>query len=687
MKGRTVIIALSFFFVSTFSSALTLARVENAAFEPVACNTFDIAEHAPGAVEGDDVACGFLIVPESRDELDGKTIKLGVVIIKSTADNPAPDPLILTQGGPGGSGIELFAFLADPSNTLGQLLRVNRDLIAFEQRGPRYSEPFLFCDEAFEEGLGTLERRLSDEEDARLTLDAYKACRARFEGDGINLAAYNSFENAADVATLAEVLGYEQINFYGVSYGTMLGQHLMRLRPDLLRSVVLDGVVPLQINPNQAAPTSKNRSFSLLFEACAADPDCNRYYPDLEQVLFETVAQLNQSPAQIALVDLETQQSYDVVLDGDDLIGLITQLFYVTEAIPALPNMIYEARAGEFDLAQLVLGLLIFDRSQADGMYMSVMCAEDFDFQVDELDLTGVRPEFAVDEKMRTEITLQICTNWAVPQLGPVADEPVASDIPALLFSGNFDPITPPANGKTMARILGNAYNFTFPINGHGAFLGGDCPTQIMRDFLNNPGLEPDARCVDDPAAPEFFTPANTLMSPGATFLLKGVNRFLANPTDSANFRLVILPLAAPTLLWFGLLLFPVIWFAGWLVNVLRKKPGDKRWPARLAPWVGVLLAILIFAFAGLLLVSVGMAEFAGIFAATAGLSRSFAWIFTLPWLIAVVTVIMTVLAVVSWIKRYWGLLARIYYSLTALTALIYTILLANFGLMTVLFS
>jgi pimeloyl-ACP methyl ester carboxylesterase len=652
-------------------SAPALARVENAAFEPVACNTFDIAEHAPGAVEGDDVACGFLIVPESRDEPDGKTIKLGVVIIKSTADNPAPDPLILTQGGPGGSGIELFAFLADPSNTLGQTFRANRDLIAFEQRGTRYSEPFLFCDEAFEEGLGALEQQLSDEEDARLALDAYEACRARFEADGINLAAYNSFENAADVATLAEVLGYEQINFYGVSYGTMLGQHLMRLRP----------------NPNQEAPASKNRSFSLLFEACAADPDCNRYYPDLEQVLFDTVAQLNQSPARIALVDLETQQGYNVVIDGDDLIGLVTQLFYVTEAIPALPNMIYEARAGEFDLAQLVLGLLIFDRSQADGMYMSVMCAEDFDFQVDELDLTGVRPEFAADEKTGTEITLQICTNWAVPQLGPLADEPVASDIPTLLFSGNFDPITPPVNGETMARILGNAYNFTFPINGHGAFLGGECPTQIMRDFLNDPDVEPDARCISDPAAPEFFTPANTLMSPGATFLLKGINRFLANPADPENIRQVVVPLAAPTLLWFGLLLFPLVWFVGWLGNLLRKKPGDKRWLARLAPWVGVLLTILVFAFAGLLLVSVGAAEFAGIFAATAGISRSFAWIFILPWLIASAAVLMVGLAVISWTKRYWGLPARIYYSLTALLALIYTVSLINFDLMTVLLS
>ena len=672
-------------FVHGKSEAMAQASVPG--FEPVSCDTFELNQHAPGAVQGQDVECGFLIVPENRAEPSGKTIKLGLVIIKSTADNPAPDPLILTQGGPGGSGIELYASLADPNNELGQILRADRDLIAFEQRGTRYAEPFLFCREAFDEGIRTLEQQLSDEEETRLTLAAYEACRIRLSSEGIDLAAYNSLENAEDVAALAEALGIGQLNFYGVSYGTMLGQHLMRLHPNLLRSVILDAIVPLQVNPNQEAAVSKNRSFSLLFDACAADPDCNRYFPNLEQVLFDTVERLNQDPARVPVADLETQQSYNVVLDGDDLLGLLTQLLYVTEAVPALPNMIYAAQNDEFDLAQLVMGLLIFDRSQADGMYMSVMCAEDFDFRIEELDLTGVRPNFAADEKTGTAAVLQVCANWDVPQLGPTADAPVVSNIPTLLFSGSFDPITPPRYGDTLDQRLTNSYSFTFPSNGHGAFLGGECSTRMMRDFLNDPTVEPDARCVNDPPAPVFFTPANTLMTPGATFLLKGVNQFIANPTEPENIFRVLVPLVAPSLIWFGLLLFPLLWLIGWLINWLRQKPRDRRRLARLAPWVGVLLTILVIVFVGSLLWSVGAAEFAGIFAATAGIHRSFAWVFTLPWLIAITTFIMVVLAVLSWFKGYWGPLARIYYSLTALLALIYTLFLANFELMTVLLN
>ena len=67
------------------------------------------------------------------------------------------------------------------------------------------------------------------------------------------------------------------------------------------------------------------------------------------------------------------------------------------------------------------------------------------------------------------------------------------------------------------------------------------------------------------------------------------------------------------------------------------------------------------------------------------GVDRAFAWVYVFPLLIAVITIAIVVLGVLSWIKSYWGVLARIYYSLTAVLALMYTLLLANLGLMTVL--
>ena len=72
-------------------------------------------------------------------------------------------------------------------------------------------------------------------------------------------------------------------------------------------------------------PVSKNRGFSLLFESCEADPDCNAAYPDLETVFLDTVDTLNQNPARVPIADLDTHVVYDYVFDGDDLTGFVMQ--------------------------------------------------------------------------------------------------------------------------------------------------------------------------------------------------------------------------------------------------------------------------------------------------------------------------------------------------------------------------
>jgi hypothetical protein len=89
-------------------------------------NIFEVS--APAAQEGRDYECGFLTVPEHHDRSDGAEIQLAVAIIKSTAAHPEPDPLVLLQGGPGGSGITQFASLANSQTPGSAALRADRDL-------------------------------------------------------------------------------------------------------------------------------------------------------------------------------------------------------------------------------------------------------------------------------------------------------------------------------------------------------------------------------------------------------------------------------------------------------------------------------------------------------------------------------------------------------------------------------
>ena len=80
-----------------------------------------------GLQPGEDVVCGYLVVPEMYAHPDGPTIRLAVIILKSSAGNPAPDPMVLNQGGPGGGTIDyFFSILAD------EPLDPTRDMVLFD---------------------------------------------------------------------------------------------------------------------------------------------------------------------------------------------------------------------------------------------------------------------------------------------------------------------------------------------------------------------------------------------------------------------------------------------------------------------------------------------------------------------------------------------------------------------------
>ena len=255
-------------------------------FEPADC-WFD-------EPQGQTVECGYLIVPEDRaNPSNDKTIQLAVARFKSDSSNPQPDPIVYLEGGPGGSPLRSYMPVF---NVYFAPFLEKRDLILLDQRGTGYSQPALDCREYYDWALSVLDQDLSVEESEQQGNAASLACRERLVGSGVNLAAFNSAENAADVNDLRVALGYEQLNLYGISYGTRLALTVLRDFPQGLRSVVIDSVVPLQSNLYTEIPGNGARAFELLFEACATDAACSAAYPDLRGVFFDLVDQLNDKP-------------------------------------------------------------------------------------------------------------------------------------------------------------------------------------------------------------------------------------------------------------------------------------------------------------------------------------------------------------------------------------------------------
>ena len=625
-----------------------------------------------GLREGVDVTCGNLIVPELYAKPDGPTISLGVAVIKSTSANPRPDPVVFAQGGPGGSTIDTYTQMLPSSR-----IRKNRDLVLFDQRGTMYAKPDLFCQELYDETINTLDKVLTTAESEKLQYDAAMACRARLLKEGVNLAAYNSVENANDIESLRTAMGYEQINLYGVSYGTLLALHAMRQNPAGLRSVIIDSVVPPTVNFNFEAPRSEDRAFTELFKACKEDTACNADYPNLEKTFFDLVVRLNKQPASIQLTDSDTRKSYKTVINGDSLVGILFQMLYAHEFIPLLPKMIHNIAAGHDAFLEGVLPLFIFDKTVSYGMYYSVVCAEGGTSDPSKISFDGVRPELSKDANISNEGLVKLCTDWKVPALPAQEDTAVVSDIPTLVFNGRFDPITPPAYGQEAAKTLSKSYLFIFPNTGHGALTTSACADGIFLEFLSNPDKQPDSSCIDALPPVQFVTSGEVIDVAGAFPAMMALNDLLGKskvPTDWVLFGLML----------FGLLSAVVIFPLAWLVRVARSKPARET-PAlvHLASWIPVMNAGVLLSFAAAfiaILFQVAIGEGTAYFFGIPAHNRT---ILILPLISLLLTLVSVVYAALGWGGRYWSLGRKIYYTLLSLCALGSMVMLGLGGFLT----
>lgn len=654
-------------------------------FRPAACMIQIPARFA----DETSVDCGYLTVPRRHDQPEGPTIELAVMVIRRSSGERHPDPLIIAQGGPGGSTIDTYGELL-LSNS-GEMLR-DRDIVLFDQRGTLYSRPSLYCTEIEKNTIDTLEKNLSSEESNRLYLEALSACRRRLASDGIDLSAFNSLENSRDIEMLRVELGYDKINLYGVSYGSLLALHYLRFFPNSLRSVILDGVLPPSTNFILNTAQTQKQSFDRLFAACAQDPDCNQRYPNLEQNFYKLIDRLEKEPAIVSLTDVERSVTYpNVVVNGETFLASIFQMMYASGLVEAIPRLIDNAGRGNFEVYSRILAIFVFDRTMSYGMYYSVLCAEDSDYSPTDQNLAGIPQEISRYESLTPERFLAACQIWDVKALDPSVDNPVRSDVPTLLLSGWFDPITPDTYAKEAASSLSNQYNFVVRTGGHGQAFSNDCADRIIIGFLNNPNTSPDTSCLEEISEPEFYTPESIVDFP---IILEILN---LKPLPTTAFLLILL---ATAFLWTSALIFPTAWIYNWAKpktpapvvtaawnidpdpiptdTILQPKPGFLE---RASSWLALLAAAVSTTFiAYLLQTSIYMVlnNDYRIFYGFPGQTRAW-WI--LPWAFLAVGCLFVWSSVKIWARSEFSIWRRLYLSLLTISTVIITLLFAYLGI------
>ena len=445
------------------------------------------------APRGDRLECYLLILPENRDKPQGPEVRLKVAILKAkrTVD---PDPLFYLAGGPGDSPLMASSAGADPlsegdwwNDTAN--IRKRRDVVIISQRGAAGSLPSLDCFDSRASELARARRRAVTESQER---DILIRCRAEFDRKKIDVAMYSTPTLADDVADLAMLLKMPKINIYGISYGTRWGLEVMRRHPDIVRSAILDGVYPPEINGDQDEPDVVRSAFELLAADCAGSAVCKARNPDFSSAVRTLVEGANVKPILITLQLDDGPQPARI--DGTRMMMVLMHMLRTGDAA-LIPEAVSGMTRGDFrvfkqfaeDFEDDEGGLLEQNAQQFGGLFNTIECREtwaaiDLAARAKAISIGGIYGLDAKASKLPS-----ICPVWNVPAAPPGERMPVASDIPTLLLSGTFDWLTPPSWGKEAARNLSVSRHVVFRAQGHGVSSQDACAARLRDEFVENP--------------------------------------------------------------------------------------------------------------------------------------------------------------------------------------------------------
>jgi pimeloyl-ACP methyl ester carboxylesterase len=440
------------------------------------------------------IDCGTLKVPMNRSKLSEGSISLMVARIHSTSPTPAPDPVVYLEGGPGGSALASIDEWTKPASPI----LADRDLILLDQRGTGYSTPSMTCDE------------LQDTDYSDDVAEITSKCVAVMRNKGVDLSAFNTTENAADVADLRKALKIPQWNLYGISYGTRLALWTMQTHPEGIRSVLIDSVYEPTVAGWNSMPADLDRAITAVAADCAAQPACNRAFPDIPGQLNSAIDKMNRG---FDGTDLKLGDS-----EGAQFIQELFHALYQTLIMPDIPKAISLANQGNLSGAYRLLegeGALArhpelrkdappdsayYRPELSDMMNSAVECAETQPQSTPTSIRTGGG---AVPHQVSDGLVAQLLRQFALCQVLAVPAKPlgtVHSDIPTLTMAGTYDPITPPAWGQLAAQGLTHARFQTVVGSGHGASVSGPCAEGEAKQFFDDPnGPLPD--CTGAPPA------------------------------------------------------------------------------------------------------------------------------------------------------------------------------------------
>lgn len=462
--------------------------------------------------------CGVLKVLEDYSKPQGRKIDLPFIIFKADEPKKETYPLVVAGGGgPGGAlGIsEENRHTFDESAWLhwySSSIDTGRDLILIDNRGVGSSVPRLDCYEVEEASIRSLGKPLTEEDVVKLTKESFGACRKRLVESGIDISQYHLINAARDLEGLRIGLDVDQLNIYGVSYGTRIALEFERLYPSSTRALILDGIYPQSVKGYENEPRHNSEAMIRVIKKCQEDSDClGQFGFNLEERLSTFLKQLEENPITVHITSPVDYAPIDVVVTPDVFFDSLFSMMYDETVISYMPKYMYATFRGNTDyLTELVrdyyVNEIVID-SLDEGAYASYACFDEIPFN----DFTAARnslkkyPFQHYSNNLAFVYVEAMCEAWDVPAATAELKEKYDINTPVLIYSGELDPVTPAELAKPVVETARVSWELEWPNIAHGVMFASDCADWTAQEFLNQPQSDPFVyECSDERAKFKF---------------------------------------------------------------------------------------------------------------------------------------------------------------------------------------
>jgi pimeloyl-ACP methyl ester carboxylesterase len=439
---------------------------------------------APYSTINVEAQCARFEVPENPALPQGRKVALNVAWLPATNEGAeTEDPVFFLAGGPGQSAVEVWPAI----DAAFRDVRKQRHVVLVDQRGTGKSNPLACRDEQGKNAYGEAQDTSPD-----AAVAFARRCAEQLQADP---RFYTTTDAIRDLDAVRAALGADKINLVGGSYGTRVAQQYAMRYPQHTRSLVLDGVVPNELVLGSEHARNLDEALAQQFKRCRQAPVCaDKFGKDQREQLRALMARLSARPVQVEYRDPSTNQTGTGQVDAGTVASLTRMFSYAPQAAALLPLVLSEAEQGRYgplmSLAKLLENQL--GEQFMHGMQLSVICSEDVDLLQD----SAADRDTVLGDMMNAYLKAQ-CAVWPTGTRPADFHVPLKTDVPALLLSGEFDPVTPPRYGTQVERHLRNGLHLVLKGQGHGSF-GTGCVPKLLGRFIESADVRAvDARCLE----------------------------------------------------------------------------------------------------------------------------------------------------------------------------------------------